>query len=148
MLTDYLRRVSIYYHRWGASVILFPGRRAGVWKMASSFLWHTQKIDSVAHELRTDPEQGLSSKEAASRLATYGLNELPGIDHIPWVSIFLRQQISLMTPVLALASILLISARMLSGAFALIGVLTLTAIRVIHRHIKTPAGSPCPLPVV
>ncbi len=91
--------------------------------MASSFLWHTQEINSVEHELKTDLEQGLSSKEAVSRLATYGLNELPETEHIPWANIFFRQQISLMIPVLVLASILLILAQIWSGALAVIGIL-------------------------
>lgn len=91
--------------------------------MASSFLWHAQETDSVAHELKADLEQGLSSKEASSRLIAYGPNELPEMEPFPWVKIFLRQQISLMTPALALAAILLVSVGMLKGAFAVIGIL-------------------------
>ncbi|MFC1716097.1 cation-translocating P-type ATPase [Candidatus Poribacteria bacterium] len=96
--------------------------------MASSFLWHTQEVDSVAHELKTDLEQGLSSKEAASRLAIYGPNELPETEHIPWAKILFRQQISLMIPILVLASVLLILAQMWGGAFAVIGILIVTII--------------------
>ena len=34
--------------------------------MSSPFLSHTQEVDSIAHELKTDLEQGLSNKEAKS----------------------------------------------------------------------------------
>ena len=76
-------------------------------RMASSFLWHTQEISSVAHELKTDLEQGLSNKEASSRLITYGPNRITESDGIPWVDILLRQSISLMVPVLILALVFL-----------------------------------------
>ena len=78
--------------------------------MASSFLWHTQEPDSVAHELKADLEQGLSNKEAASRLITYGPNELPITMHNPWANTLLRQQISLMIPILILASAVIAAA--------------------------------------
>lgn len=34
-------------------------------------------VDAVVNELRTDPEKGLSSQEAANRLTIYGTNEIP-----------------------------------------------------------------------
>ena len=85
--------------------------------MASSFLWHTREPDSVAHELKTDLEQGLSNKEAASRLVTYGPNELPERERTSWTSILLRQQISLMIPVLVLALAVLILTRQAGNMF-------------------------------
>ncbi len=38
--------------------------------------WHTQPVETVLHALAVDPDQGLSSEEAAQRLAHYGPNEL------------------------------------------------------------------------
>jgi len=91
--------------------------------MESPFLWHTQKVDSVVHELKTDLEQGLSNKEAASRLVTYGPNQLPEKQRIPWANIFLRQHISLMTPILVLASVILILTGSLNGAAVVVSIL-------------------------
>ncbi len=38
--------------------------------------WHTQSPEEVCHQLKTDPDLGLSNKEAAERLAERGPNEL------------------------------------------------------------------------
>jgi Ca2+-transporting ATPase len=70
--------------------------------MESHFLWHALEIDSVAHELKTDLEQGLSNKEALSRLAVYKRNELPDNHNTSIAYIILRQIISSMLPVLLL----------------------------------------------
>jgi len=105
--------------------------------MASSFLWHTQEADSVAHELKTDLEQGLSNKEAASRLIAYGLNKLPETTHSLWQGVFFRQQISLMIPVLLLASAMLIIAGLWSGAFVVIGILVINVILSGFQTIRS-----------
>ena len=67
--------------------------------MHTYFPWHTETIESVAHELNTDPEQGLSNKEANSRLLSYKANETFEQIKTPWSNIFLRQQASLMIPI-------------------------------------------------
>jgi len=102
--------------------------------MVSSFLWHTQEVDSVAHELKTDLEQGLSNKEAVSRLAAYGPNELPASERTPWASILSRQQISLMIPILVLASVILALTGSLNGAIA---VITILIANVILSSLQT-----------
>ena len=38
--------------------------------------WHTQKIQELAQQLKTNPEKGLSENEALSRLKQYGPNQL------------------------------------------------------------------------
>ncbi|MDO8370251.1 MAG: cation-transporting P-type ATPase, partial [Candidatus Nitrotoga sp.] len=38
--------------------------------------WHTLTTDEVAQRLETNPQSGLSSTDAAKRLAQYGANEL------------------------------------------------------------------------
>lgn len=70
--------------------------------MESHFFWHALEIDSVAHELKTDIEQGLSNKEALSRLAVYKRNELSDKHSTPIASIILRVIISSMLPILLL----------------------------------------------
>lgn len=52
--------------------------------------WHTRTVEDVLSELQTTPD-GLSSAEAARRLAQYGPNELQEVRRIsPW-SILLAQ---------------------------------------------------------
>ena len=113
--------------------------------MESSFRWHTQNIDSVAHELKTDLEQGLSNKEAESRLATYGPNELPETEPISWTSVFFRLQVSLMIPFLVLAIVILILTRqpssdsynLFNGAIAVAGFLIINIILSGFQEIKS-----------
>ena len=78
------------------AVIIYKGSK----KMESHFLWHSIETDSVAHELKTDIEQGLSNKEAYSRLSVNGRNELPDHHSIPVAYMFLRQIVSSMLPIL------------------------------------------------
>jgi Ca2+-transporting ATPase len=105
--------------------------------VASSFLWHTQEVGSVTHELKTDLEQGLSNKEAASRLVTYGPNQLPERERIPWADIFLRQHISLMIPILVLASVILVRTGSLNGAAAVISILIVSIILSGFQAVKS-----------
>ena len=105
--------------------------------MASAFLWHTQEVSSVAHELNSDLEQGLSNKEAASRFVTYGPNESPETERILLIDIFLRQHISLMIPILVLALIVLIPNGFLNSAAIVIGILVASIILSIFQKTKS-----------
>ena len=105
--------------------------------MSSPFLWHTQEVDSVAYELKTDLEQGLSNKEAASRLAAYGPNELSAPGHLSWAKVFTRQNISLMIPVLALASVVLFRTGRTSTAILVIGVSIVSIILSSLQEIRS-----------
>ena len=106
--------------------------------MASSFPWHTQEFDSVAHELNTDLEQGLSNKEAASRIATYGRNELHETHRFPWLNILLRQNISLLIIILTLILVILFPVQelLVSAAFA-IGILLASVILSNFYEVKS-----------
>jgi len=105
--------------------------------MSSPFLWHTQEVDSVAYELKTDLEQGLSNKEAASRLAAYGPNEISEPEHFPWAKIFTRQNISLMIPILALASVILFRTGQSNTAVLVIGISIVSIILSSLQEIRS-----------
>ncbi len=105
--------------------------------MSSPFLWHTQEVDSVAYELKTDLEQGLSNKEAASRLAAYGPNELSVPERLSWARIFTRQNISLMIPILALASVILFRTGQSNAAFLAIGISIVSIILSSLQEIRS-----------
>ena len=50
----------------------------------SQTAWHSQPIEHVVSQLRTHPENGLSSAEAASRLQQSGYNELRERPPVPF----------------------------------------------------------------
>lgn len=91
--------------------------------MALPFPWHAKEASSVAHELNTDLDTGLSNKEAASRLAIYGPNRLPDKVGIPWITILLRIGISLMIPLIALAVVILALSYTLTGVIIISGLI-------------------------
>ncbi|MGB9597235.1 MAG: cation-translocating P-type ATPase, partial [Candidatus Poribacteria bacterium] len=68
--------------------------------MRSDFHWYKYDKESVAHELKTDLEQGLSNREALSRLQSYKRNELPDEPSIPISHTLFRIIISTMLPIL------------------------------------------------
>ncbi|HGE72885.1 TPA: cation-transporting P-type ATPase [Candidatus Poribacteria bacterium] len=76
--------------------------------MRSDFHWYKYDKESVAHELKTDLEQGLSNKEALSRLHSYKRNELPDEPSIPISHTLFRIIISTMLPILLAFSAYLI----------------------------------------
>lgn len=54
-------------------------------------VWHTLDVEKTALHLSTDRERGLSSEEAAARLAADGPNELKGGPRLPWLHVLLAQ---------------------------------------------------------
>lgn len=58
-----------------------------------SLTWHTLTVEAATAELRVEPESGLAAPEVDSRLAEYGLNELPS-DPPPSVWQVARGQLS------------------------------------------------------
>jgi len=108
--------------------------------MESHFLWHALEIDSVAHELKTDLEQGLSNKEASSRLVVYRRNELPDEHSTPITSIILRLIVSSMLPVLLLFVAFLIFTWFNSGETILfttgIVVLVFLVVNIVSSSIQ------------
>lgn len=112
--------------------------------MGAYFPWHTKTIESVAHELNTDPEQGLSNKEAMSRILSYKKNEIPESTRLPWSSILLRQQVSLMIPIFLIAIIYMFylwysnnESNYLMIGFVVFGFLVINIILSSSLEIKT-----------
>ncbi len=53
--------------------------------------WHAEDVIKVLHRLRSDPRQGLTSKEADDRLQRFGPNELKKEKRVSPASLFLGQ---------------------------------------------------------
>lgn len=105
--------------------------------MGRGYLWHTQEVDSVVHELKTDLIGGLSNKEALSRLSAYGHNEPPEHLRSPWGKNLMRQQISLMTPVLLIGAILLHLSDQLISAVAVLCIMAISILLSGLQEIKS-----------
>ncbi len=112
--------------------------------MHTYFPWHTETIESVAHELNTDLEQGLSNKEANSRLLSYKANETPEAIRTPWSNIFLRQQASLMIPIFLITIIYMFylwysnnESQYLMNGFVIVGILVVNIILSSALEIKS-----------
>ena len=72
----------------------------------SSVPWHQASAAEVCHSLGADPARGLSSGEAAARLARDGPNSFPEHKPRPWWSLFLRQFASPLIYILFVAAVI------------------------------------------
>ncbi|MBF8285340.1 MAG: pacL, partial [Anaerolineales bacterium] len=69
-------------------------------------VWHSQTIEAIAQKLSTHLEQGLTSEEAARRLAGYGPNELQAARRIsPW-EILIEQFKNVLIIILLIATVI------------------------------------------
>jgi Ca2+-transporting ATPase len=59
--------------------------------MEKEIYWHSLSWDEAVKKLKTDPENGLSEKEAATRRRKFGRNLLPEEKSLPKTRLFLRQ---------------------------------------------------------
>ncbi len=69
----------------------------------SVFMYELKTKEATAEELKTDVHQGLSSAEAATRLATHGPNKLKEKKRKSWIRIFFEQMDNPMIYVLFIA---------------------------------------------
>ncbi|MCL7395791.1 MAG: hypothetical protein LZ161_06215, partial [Thaumarchaeota archaeon] len=53
--------------------------------------WHSMDVKEVIAKIRTDPERGLTTEEAMSRLSTFGPNELERSKGVSGLKIFVNQ---------------------------------------------------------
>ncbi len=67
--------------------------------------WFTETVDQVAVQLRTNPQNGLTPKDAAKRLGQYGRNEVPDIPRRPRSAILGEQVVSVPGLMLSAAAI-------------------------------------------
>lgn len=75
-------------------------------KSNSAPSWHAEKLDKILQILKVAPEQGLSEREAESRLLAWGKNQLPQGKRTTWWEMFLRQFASPLVYILLIAAIL------------------------------------------
>ncbi len=68
--------------------------------------WHELDVEAVLSRLSTHPEQGLSTKEVASRLQQYGHNVLTAVGRVPWYRVLFRQFTDTLIIVLLAAAVI------------------------------------------
>src|SRR3954454_9271698 len=87
--------------------------------------WHALSRDSTVHELHVEPDRGLTSDEAAQRLARYGPNKFAEAKSEPRWHAFLRQYRDPMQIVLLVAGVISIYPVKQPGTGVVILLLTL-----------------------
>ncbi|HEX5621415.1 MAG TPA: cation-transporting P-type ATPase, partial [Solirubrobacteraceae bacterium] len=79
---------------------------AGPTDVANGTAWHVLTREDALHELRVEPERGLTGQEAAERLARYGPNQFAEAKAESRLHAFLRQYQDPMQIVLLVAGII------------------------------------------
>ena len=68
--------------------------------------WHALPVDAVLESIGSHRHQGITSTEAANRLAEHGFNELPEEAHKPMWKVFAAQFASPLIYILFVAAII------------------------------------------
>ena len=103
--------------------------------------WHVLSREGVVHELHVEPEQGLTSAEAAERLARYGPNTFAEAKAEPRWQAFLRQYQDPMQIVLLVAGMISIYPVKQPGTGIMILLLTLlNAVLGLNQEGKAAAA--------
>jgi Ca2+-transporting ATPase len=99
--------------------------------------WYASDVSAVAQELGVEPEQGLSTEEAASRLQSHGRNRLAGAKQESGFQAFLRQYQDFMQIILlAAAAISLFVTGDVGTAVVLAGLTVFNAVVGLRQEAK------------
>lgn len=105
--------------------------------MSEKFVPYKESAETVISQLQTKVETGLSSNEAAKRLAEYGLNELKGEKKSTLLEKFIAQFKDFMIIILLIASgVSLVASHEPADAFIILLVVILNAIMGVFQEAK------------
>jgi len=90
--------------------------------------WHSLDIDSIIAKLNTDPERGLSTQEAKSRLQEYGPNTLQSTHKVHWYTVFARQFIDVLILILLVAATVSLAIGALGDAITILVIVLLNGV--------------------
>jgi P-type Ca2+ transporter type 2C len=103
--------------------------------------WHSMQVDEVARLQDVDPAQGLSSAEAAARLARHGANVLAAKKEESGWQAFLRQYRDIMQMVLLGAAVVnQIFTQEISTTLVLVGLTVFNAVLGMNQEAKAEAS--------
>lgn len=98
--------------------------------------WHTLSPEEALARLESDGQTGLSSREAASRLAAYGANTLLEERKASVMQVFLSQFKDLMVIILIIAAVISMASGELESTLVILVVLVLNALLGTVQHVK------------
>ncbi len=64
------------------------------------------EVDQALAELKSDPRQGLTTEDAAQRIAQYGKNVLPAGESVSLFTLFINQFKNIMVIILIIAAVI------------------------------------------
>ena len=98
--------------------------------------WYRQEVSEILETLAVDPEQGLSTADAKTRLDKYGTNELQeeGIKS-PWVILW-EQMTEVMVVILIIAAIISILLQEWTDAIVILAIVILNAILGVSQEYR------------
>ncbi len=98
--------------------------------------WQSKTIDEIISYFKTNPQQGLSKKEASRRLTLYGKNELKTIARTPWYLIFLRQFTDLLIIILFVAAAVSLAVGEVTDAITIFVIIILNGVLGFVQEYK------------
>lgn len=98
--------------------------------------WHTQKIQELAQQLKTNPEKGLSENEALSRLKQYGPNQLEQKSGKSLLRMFAEQLNNALIYVLFAAVIVTVMLQEYIDAVIILVVIAVNAVLGVYQEKK------------
>jgi Ca2+-transporting ATPase len=72
----------------------------------SKTIWHAMEVGQVLHELKTDPQQGLTEDTVRSHLEKYGYNELKKEERVSPLKLLINQFTNILIIILLIATVL------------------------------------------
>lgn len=97
---------------------------------------HAVPCRQILLNLRTDPQKGLSSREAADRLQMAGKNELTRVPKARWYVIFFRQFTNVLIVILLAAAVISIVAGELTDALTIFVIILLNGVLGFIQEYK------------
>ncbi len=98
--------------------------------------WHTQKIQELAQQLKTNPEKGLSENEVLSRLKQYGPNQLEQKPGKSLLRMFAEQLNNALIYVLFAAVIVTVMLQEYIDAVIILVVIAVNAVLGVYQEMK------------
>jgi|SRR6266542_2098583 len=68
--------------------------------------YHTLTVNQVVEHTKTNPDDGLTTREASQRLELYGFNEISGHGNVSVFAILFRQIVNVLMLILVIAMII------------------------------------------
>ena len=99
-------------------------------------LWQTKSIKDILKVLKSDPKNGLSTKEAKKRVLVYGYNTIKKLKKQKWYLILFRQFTDILIIILMVATIISFAIGEIGDAITILAIIILNAILGFVQEYK------------